>query len=307
MARRGAFGQSGGAMPSDSTPSSQPAAPTAGPEAVLVPLLLDALPLPPGLGGVLEQLRVFLTGLRWLADTLPPAKVAPLLEGWERALAAPATSPDALPDPLVPLASLLAARGRNRAPLLHLVQAMRREVTNPRCPGWSDLMLQARFAAMPAGRLLLAFAGEPDQRAGAAMDALAGALFVLGRIDAAGEAARRLGRCYLPEAWLREAGGGATSLAAPEADAALRATVARLLERVRAMLDQAAALPALARTPGLGRHCATSIALARRLARRMAAADPLVGPVRLTAWDRRLALWLGWWRARFPGRGAAAA
>ncbi|MCC7429170.1 MAG: squalene/phytoene synthase family protein [Alphaproteobacteria bacterium] len=241
-------------------------------------LLLHGRYLAPARAAELAEFARFLADARRIARDADPAEAARRLATTEQSLAA------------TPGPAGVQAR--------HILQALQRELAEPRCRTWSDLMLQARFAAMPLGRLLLVLHDEPDPRAAAPADALSGALFLLGRIAACGTEARTTGRSLLPEAWLREAQGEPAMLAEARATPAVRATIARLLERAGPMLEQARALPGLTADPDLRRHLALAGAIAERLARRLARADPLAGPIRLPPWDRARAEFTARWRAR---------
>jgi squalene synthase HpnC len=156
----------------------------------------------------------------------------------------------------------------------HLLQAFRRDAENRSCRSWSDLLLYCRYSANPVGRFLLELHDESGE-ARTASDALCSALQIINHLQDCAADWRTLRRCYLPGDWLASEGLDATCLDAPTASTELKRVLARALEGVARLLAQAAPLPALLADRRLASEAAGILALARRLARRLAGADPL--------------------------------
>lgn len=172
-----------------------------------------------------------------------------------------------------------------------LLEAFRRDAANPACATWADLMAYCRLSAMPVGRFLLDICGEPgDEAALRASDALCAALQVLNHVQDCGEDWRRLGRLYVPSAWLAEAGLSPGALDACRCQPALRGVLDRLLAHVDGLLREAAPLPGLIRHRALRMQAAATLSLAGTLRRRLAMEDPLAGRVRPSPGEWAVAL-----------------
>jgi phytoene/squalene synthetase len=177
----------------------------------------------------------------------------------------------------------------------HMLQAMRQDCGKGRYRDWPDWLVYARYAAAPFGRLLLDISGE-DKAALPAVEALACAMLLLSHLQDCGDHYRQLDRVYLPERWLREQGAAIEELAAERASPAICAVFGEAAHAAQRLLATAAPLPGQIRNRRLRAEAATLLFLTRRWAKRLAASDPLHGPVRLTAYDRGMALAYGVWR-----------
>jgi phytoene synthase len=167
----------------------------------------------------------------------------------------------------------------------HLIQAFLADADGRSCATWSDLVAYCRFSANPVGRFLLELHGA-DAGAARASDSLCTALQILNHLQDLRDDHLRLGRRYLPAEWLTAAGLDPGALAARRCAPGLRRVIDHTLDRVDAMLDEAAALPGLAGTAGLGRESAGIVALARALSRRLRRHDPLARRVALPRWQK---------------------
>lgn len=181
----------------------------------------------------------------------------------------------------VALRAVMTERGLDLSLARTLLDAFRRDVQNPRCETWGDLMEYCRLSAMPVGRFLLAVSEEPPTDAKErAADALCAALQVLNHAQDCGEDWRVLGRTYIPSSWLAEAEEPPSALAADRCSPGLRLVLDRVLANTDGLLQEAAALPGLLTHRRLRMQAAATLSLARSLRRRLALQDPLA--VRVT-------------------------
>lgn len=185
----------------------------------------------------------------------------------------------------------------------HLLQAFLADAQARPSANWSDLMAYCRYSAAPVGRFLLDLHGESRQAARAS-DALCAALQILNHLQDCRSDWVELRRCYLPTDWLAQAGLDPSALAARACTPPLRGVIDRVLDRVDALLADAAALPDLIAAPGLAREAAGILALARALARRLRREDPLARRVRLSRAGMAMRF-LGAWLGRGAGRGGS--
>ncbi|MBM3627754.1 MAG: hypothetical protein FJX21_08045 [Alphaproteobacteria bacterium] len=156
----------------------------------------------------------------------------------------------------------------------HLLQAFQADAASRGCRGWSDLLAYCRYSAVPVGRFLLDLHGE-GKDAREASDRLCTALQVLNHLQDCGADWTRLRRCYLPLDWLAAEGASTADLGARSCSPALRRVIDRVLDATDVLLGQSSALPAHLASAGLAREAAGILALARDLARRLRAGDPL--------------------------------
>jgi len=156
----------------------------------------------------------------------------------------------------------------------HLLQAFQADAASRGCRGWSDLLAYCRYSAVPVGRFLLDLHGE-GKDAREASDRLCTALQVLNHLQDCGADWTRLRRCYLPQDWLAAEGASTADLGARSCSPALRRVIDHVLDATDVLLGQSSALPAHLASAGLAREAAGILALARDLARRLRADDPL--------------------------------
>lgn len=202
---------------------------------------------PPRPGKRADQ-ESFPVALRWLAGRERMAIQA--FYGYARAADDWADSPDpalTVADRLAGLARLAAAARRDLAAypaaltaLEALMPAFGAEAQNLLPTNLPDVFTACRASSVPVGRFLLDLHGESPLVYPAA-DALCLALQLLNHLDDPPADRARWGRAYLPSDCLP----------------AVRAAVPRLL-------DQAAPLPILLRTPGLRRQAAATVKAAQR-------------------------------------------
>ena len=165
-----------------------------------------------------------------------------------------------------------------------LLVAFRQDATKRRYANWDELYEYCVFSAMPVGRHVLALHGEAEA-AYPPSDALCVILQVLNHLQDCATDLAALDRCYLPADLMAEHGAAIADLAAPRASPGLRAVFAALLARMAALAPLAAALPGAVRGRRLRLETAVIVGLARRLAARLGAEDPLARRVALSKFD----------------------
>ena len=160
-----------------------------------------------------------------------------------------------------------------------LLSAFRQDAVKHRYADWAELLGYCERSANPVGRFLLRLHGE-GEAAAAPADALCTALQILNHLQDLVPDRDKLDRIYLPVPWMEQAGGEARFFA-PEPSERRRAVLDAALDRVDALVMQADALPARVRDRRLAAESAVTAALARRLAAKLRAADPVLGRVAL--------------------------
>ncbi len=183
------------------------------------------------------------------------------------------------------LAACLAETGVSRVHADDLIAAFRADAVKTRYGDWMELMAYCRLSAAPCGRFLLELHGETDDRAKAAADALSAALQVINHIQDCGSDYRTLDRVYVPLDWMAAEGAAIEELAGGQTSPALRRVLDRMLDGVDGLIDQARVLPRSIGNFRLALEAAVVLALARCLAGRLRARDPLAQRVRLGRWD----------------------
>ncbi len=190
--------------------------------------------------------------------------------------------------PAVRLAESLAASGVDASFARRLLTAFRRDAINEPCRNWDDLIEYCRYSAVPVGRYLMALHGETEAPV-TASDALCTALQILNHLQDCGEDWRQIRRLYIPLDWLTAEGLTPDDLLAPRADEQLRRVLDLVLDRVDALLIEAAPLARRMRHRRLALESAVIVSLAERLRDALRRRDPLAervelaGPARLAA------------------------
>jgi squalene synthase HpnC len=184
---------------------------------------------------------------------------------------------DAVPEG-VALRASLAERDLSPIHALELLEAFRLDCTKARYADWGELMDYCRYSAMPVGRFVLAVHGEPPSL-WAMNDALCAALQVINHLQDCGKDYRELGRVYIPEDALAQAGIGAGALAAPAAAPGLKDVIAGLARRNAALLRQARPFARAIRDSRLALEVDLIQTLAEDLNRLLESRDPLSQPV----------------------------
>ena len=151
----------------------------------------------------------------------------------------------------------------------HVLQAAMKTALGIRIQTWSELLLYCRYAAHPKALLLLVLAGETDERAQQAANALASAGFIVHRVLNFRRDFGALGRLFLPEDWFRQAGVTPEALARAEPSAATRAVLGHALGGVHRMLADARPLARVIRNRGLRAELVSGACLTAHLASRL--------------------------------------
>lgn len=178
----------------------------------------------------------------------------------------------------------LAATGVTARHSLDLLAAFRQDATKHRYASWDELTDYCRLSAMPVGRHVLDLHGEAADTH-APSDALCASLQVLNHLQDGTKDLAELGRSYLPEDWLADAGGSREDLRGPAGTPALRAVWTRMLDRCDALNAEARELPRRVKSRRLRLETAVIAGLACRLAARLRRSDPVATRVRFTRGD----------------------
>jgi squalene synthase HpnC len=205
------------------------------------------------------------------------------LAAFEAALVDPAADRPGL-EKASRLRASLAATGVTAARGTDLVAAFKQDAVKRRYADWGELIGYCRLSANPVGRYLLDLHGE-DPAGYAASDALCTALQILNHLQDCQGDYRALDRVYLPQDWLAAEGLDVGVLEAAASPPGFRRLLDRCLDGVDRLLAEASQLPGQLRSARLAMEAAIIVQLARRLARRLRAGDPLAGRVALSRAD----------------------
>jgi farnesyl-diphosphate farnesyltransferase len=178
----------------------------------------------------------------------------------------------------------LAETGVTPRHALELLVAFRQDATKSRYADWEELLAYCRLSAMPVGRHVLDLHGEAENTHESS-DALCAALQVLNHLQDCAADLARLDRCYLPADLLRRLGARVGDLRSKSASRGLRRVLDALLDLVDDLNAEAAELPRLVRDRRLRLETAAICGLARRLAARLRAGDPVATRVKLRRTD----------------------
>ena len=154
---------------------------------------------------------------------------------------------------------------------LDLISAFKQDSVKHCYADWSDLIDYCNRSAAPVGRFLLDLHGGSRHGYGPC-DALCNTLQVLNHLQDCQDDYRKIGRVYLPQDWLREAGAVDAELDRPAATPALRRVLDRCLDGIDALLEEAAELPAGLASRRLALESGAILSIARSLSPIAAAA-----------------------------------
>lgn len=149
---------------------------------------------------------------------------------------------------------------------------------------WEDLVGYCEYSANPVGRYLLDLHGE-DPSGYRYSDALCTVLQVLNHMQDCAEDLRDLDRCYIPQAWMAEAGASVDDVRGERLTPGLRVVLDRMLARCDELMVDARRLPAALKSRRLAMESAVIVRLAGRLAVKLKRGDPLAERVALTKPD----------------------
>ena len=201
---------------------------------------------------------------------LSPADKLAQLEAMRASLVGEAqTSP-----PAVALRDVLATRGMDARHPLALLEAFRRDATNPRIASWADLIGYCRVSAMPVGRFVLDVHGE-DRATWPASDALCAALQIINHVQDCRDDYRDLNRIYIPADWLASGAVPVASLGGPRSPASLRIVLGRMVQATDDLLRDSSGFADLLHSRRLSLEVAVIHRLATSLNQRLHDRDPL--------------------------------
>ena len=172
------------------------------------------------------------------------------------------------------LHTALQARGLADRHALDLLEAFRRDVTKRRYADWAELMDYCRYSAAPVGRFVLDLHGE-SPALWPLNDALCAALQVINHLQDCAKDYRELDRVYVPIDALSAQGLDVPALSERQASPPLRAVIAGLAQRSRALLDQSRPFADRIADRRLAMEVAVIQALAESLVHRLERRDPL--------------------------------
>lgn len=165
--------------------------------------------------------------------------------------------------------------GRSAPYARKLIAAFKCDAVRSRSPSWEDLEAYCTLSAVPLGRFLLDLFGEGEAAYGPC-DALCIALQVLTHIEDAHSDLMHLNRVYLPVDWLHDAGIDVDALEDGFTALGLREVIDRTLDKVDALLTEAARLPYVLKSFRLRLEALIVLIGARSQARRFRRFDPLI-------------------------------
>jgi len=203
------------------------------------------------------------------------------LEAVQRVLAVDEAS---LPDWARPYHQSLLESGSTPANGRDLLSAFIQDATKRRYRDWDDLMDYCMRSAASVGRVMMDIHGERDADIEGS-DALCCALQMLNHLQDCKKDYLALDRVYLPEPWLKEAGGSVEDLALDRATPAVRKVIDRCLDETEALLRRAETMPRSVRRRGLRWESAFILKLAWALATRLRREDPVAGRVEVSKAD----------------------
>ena len=180
-----------------------------------------------------------------------------------------------------------------------LLIAFKQDAVKARYQTFDELVMYCRHSADPVGRFLLDLHGE-ERSLWPASDTLCTVLQILNHLQDFGKDLKQIDRVYLPTEWMAEYGVREADLGAAETSPGLRCVIDRCLDECEELLKRARELAPHLRDRRLAAETATIFWLARRLANRLRAQDPLAERVKLTKLDFARAAFAGLQRLLQP-------
>jgi squalene synthase HpnC len=163
---------------------------------------------------------------------------------------------------------------------LDLISAFLQDAVKSRYADWDELIGYCERSAAPVGRFLLDLHGE-DPALHPLSDALCNALQVINHLQDCGKDYATLDRVYLPQAWMSAEGAVVSDLALPCLTPAMRKVIDRALKGTELLLRDARKLPKALKHRSLAAETAVIVAVADKLAARLARHDPIATRVEL--------------------------
>jgi len=181
---------------------------------------------------------------------------------------------DDIPIWAIPYHNSLKQTGNSSCNGIDLLSAFIQDATKSRYQNWDEVMEYCMWSAASVGRSLLDIHGEAKADISAS-DSLCCALQMLNHMQDCRSDYLSLDRVYLPEPWLKEAGGSVADLGLFKASPAVRSVLDKCLVKTEQLLMQAQGLPKTIRRPGLRMESAIILRLAWALASKLRRQDPL--------------------------------
>ena len=163
---------------------------------------------------------------------------------------------------------------------LDLISAFKQDAWKLRYDTWNELMDYCDRSASPVGRYLLELHGE-DKAGFEFSDALCNALQVINHLQDCKDDYLALDRVYLPQRWLKAAGGKTEDLKAAAASPGLQKTILRCAADSRKLMETARKLPAHLKSRHLAMESAVIVKIADKLLDKLEREDPVAGRVEL--------------------------
>lgn len=157
---------------------------------------------------------------------------------------------------------------------------------------WAQLIAYCRNSAAPVGRFLLAMYGENPSTYLPA-EALCAALQIVNHVQDMHSDACKLKRCYMPQEILQKYGAAEADIYGDKMPKGLRLAADDVLDRCEGLLKDAAQLPKIMVAKVLRIEVFVIIYLTKRLIYKLKKYDCLQREVKLSTWDRGLALVAG--------------
>lgn len=213
------------------------------------------------------------------SDTLEAAEKISQLEAIQRALG---VDEAALPEWARPYHRSLIESGLPPINGRDLLSAFIQDATKTRYADWDDLMDYCNRSAASVGRVMMDIHGETATADIEGSDALCNALQVLNHLQDCKKDYLALDRVYLPEPWLKEAGGSVEDLASDHASPAVRAVIDRCLDHTDQLLKRARGMPITVKRRRFRMECALIVQLAMALSHKLRHQDPVARRVKVS-------------------------
>ena len=179
------------------------------------------------------------------------------------------------------MARCLAATGIAPQHCLDLIAAFKQDAVKSRYRDWDDLLGYCILSAAPVGRFLVDLHGGSRDGYGPS-DALCMALQVINHLQDCQDDYRTLGRVYLPQDWMVEAGAQVEDLDGPCTQPPLRQVIDRCLDATAVLMADGRKLPDGLTSRRLAMEAAGIINIALALVAKLRRNDPLARRVVLS-------------------------
>jgi len=206
------------------------------------------------------------------SDLMPDDKVARLDVFEKVILSGPAGQPGL--EKVDSMTRCLAETGISPNHCLDLIAAFKQDAIKSRYRDWDDLLGYCMLSAVPVGRFLVDLHGGSRDGYGPS-DALCMALQVINHLQDCQDDFRTLGRVYLPQDWMAEAGAQVEDLDGLCSQPPLRQVIDRCLDATAVLLADGKTLPAGLINRRLAMEAAGIINIALALVTKLRHNDPL--------------------------------